>query len=99
MPPRDIFAQLSLWIVNFHLKSYIFAIILYCILLGWIRIRISNTDPVPNSDPQHWAASLLLKLHLFFFLFFIWYFLYYIFFFDGEGDGIASLPLMYVATC
>ena len=40
MPPRDIFAQLSLWIVNFHLKSYIFChhFILY---FAWV-------DPDPH---------------------------------------------------
>ena len=62
MSPNEICTQLSLWIVNLYIKSYIFFLhfILYRYRIymcgsGLIRIKKapeygSNTDP----DPQHW---------------------------------------------
>ena len=59
MSPKEICTKLSLWIVNFYLKSYIFCFHFTLYLHVWIRIRIqkapeygSNTDQDP--DPQHW---------------------------------------------
>ena len=56
MSPKEICTKLSLWIVNFYLKSYIFCFHFTLYLHVWIRIQIqkapeygSNTDP----DPQH----------------------------------------------
>ena len=48
---KEILTQLSLWIVNFHLKSYTFLPTFYPIytVLVWIRFRIRNTDPDPDS--------------------------------------------------
>ena len=48
---KEILTQLSLWIVNFHLKSYTFLPPFYPIytVLVWIRFRIRNTDPDPDS--------------------------------------------------
>ena len=45
MSPKEIFSQLSLWIVNLYLKSYIFCLHFNLYLHVWIRIRIPNTDP------------------------------------------------------
>ena len=55
MSPKEIFSQLSLWIVNLYLKSYIFCLHFNLYLHVWIRIQEapeygSNMDP----DPQHW---------------------------------------------
>ena len=66
-----IFSQLSLLIVNLCLKSYTFCLYFILYLHVWIRIRIKNTDPYPQSswiriqygsgsntdpDPQHWFS-------------------------------------------
>ena len=45
---KYIFCQLSLWIVNLYLKSYIFCLHFNLYLHVWIRIR--NTDPDPGSS-------------------------------------------------
>ena len=48
MSPKEICTKLSLWIVNFYLKSYIFCLHFTLYLHVWIRIRIPNTDPDPE---------------------------------------------------
>ena len=60
MSPKEIFTQLSLWIVNLYLKSYNFLspFILYLHVWIWIRIQKapeygSNTDP----GPQHYSVE------------------------------------------
>ena len=58
MSPKEIFSQLSLWIVNLYLKSYIFCLHFNLYLHVWIRIQEapeygSHTDP----DPQHWQKQ------------------------------------------
>ena len=50
MSPKEICTKLSLWIVNFYLKSYIFCFHFTLYLHVWIRIRIPNTDPDPESS-------------------------------------------------
>ena len=49
MSPKEICTKLSLWIVNFYLKSYIFCFHFTLYLHVWIRIHIPNTDPDPES--------------------------------------------------
>ena len=44
MLPKEIFIQLSLWIVIFYLKSYIFCLHFILYLHVWIRFRIPNTN-------------------------------------------------------
>ena len=56
MPPREIFTQLSLWMVNLYLKSYIFCRHFILYLHIWIRIRIPNMDPDPESS---WLGILI----------------------------------------
>ena len=72
MLPFENFAQLSLFIVNFYLKSCTFFLHFILYLHVWIWIRISNTDPDPESseyrsntvwdpdldpDPQHCSKN------------------------------------------
>ena len=52
MSRKEMFSNLSLWMVNLNLKSYgtyffCLKFILYRYLHVWIRIRIPNTDPEP----------------------------------------------------
>ena len=64
---KEVFYQLSLWIVNYYLKSDIFCLHLILYLHVWIRIRIRipNTDPDPGSlwiriQYGSWSTTLVL---------------------------------------
>ena len=48
MSHKEIFNQLSLWIVKKYLKSDIFCLHFILYFHVWIRIRIPNTDPDPD---------------------------------------------------
>ena len=50
MSPKEICTKLNIWIVNFYLKSYIFCFYFTLYIHVWIRIRIPNTDPDPESS-------------------------------------------------
>ena len=50
MLPEEIFSQLSLFNVNFYPKSCIFFLHFILCLHVWIRIRIPNTVPDPESS-------------------------------------------------
>ena len=54
MTSKEMFSQLSLWIVNLRyiLNRTPFALFLSLKLHERFRIRIPNTDP----DPQHWSG-------------------------------------------
>ena len=51
MSPKGIFSQLSLWNVNFCLKSYTFCFYFIIFCHVWIRIGFLNTST--DTDPQH----------------------------------------------
>ena len=44
------FSQLSLIMLYFYLQSYTFCLHFILYLHVWIRIRIGNTDPDPQSS-------------------------------------------------
>ena len=50
MSPLEIFSQLSHWIVNLYLKSHTFCLYFILFIHVWIRIRIPNKDPDPQSS-------------------------------------------------
>ena len=55
MTPKEMFTQLSRWVVNLYLTSSIFCLHFILYVYVWDRIQEApeygfNTDP----DPQHW---------------------------------------------
>ena len=50
MSPLEIFSQLSHLIVNLYLKSHTFCLYFILFIHVWIRIRIPNKDPDPQSS-------------------------------------------------
>ena len=50
MSPKEIFSKLSHWIVNLFLESDTFFLYFILFLHVWIRIRILNSDPDPQSS-------------------------------------------------
>ena len=50
MSPKEIFSQLSHWILKKFLQSYTFCLYFILFLHVWIRIRILDTDPDQQSS-------------------------------------------------
>ena len=53
MSPKEIFSQLSLWIGKFDFNSPFASVLSYTGIYNlhvWIRIRMRNTDPNPQSS-------------------------------------------------
>ena len=67
MSPEEFFSQLSLWIVNLCLKSYPFPLYFILYLQVWIRIRIQNMDPDPQSSwiRRQYGSITLKKIKLY----------------------------------